>query len=51
MLRDIQKYGITENKSNTVKINFDLIPCELIKHFYRGIFDGDGCISFCDNKP
>ena len=34
-----------------LKINFDLIPDELIKHFYRGIFDGDGCISFCDNKP
>lgn len=38
--------GLTPRKSNTLKfIDFNIIPKELIHHFMRGYFDGDGCIS------
>jgi hypothetical protein len=43
---DLEQYGITPNKSLTLDINFNLIPKELILHFIRGYFDGDGSI-FC----
>ena len=36
-------YGCTPNKSLTLK--FPNIPKELIRHFIRGYFDGDGCIT------
>lgn len=40
--------GITPNKTFTVKpanINTDLL-----RHYWRGVFDGDGCISICKVK-
>ncbi len=41
--RDIEKYGITPNKSKTLKFPNN-IPNDFINHFIRGYFDGDGCI-------
>lgn len=41
----LNKLGITPKKSLTLKINFDLIPKELRRHFIRGYFDGDGSIN------
>lgn len=39
---DLSKYGIVPNK--TFKIDgIKNIPIELIRHFIRGYFDGDGC--------
>lgn len=37
--------GVTENKSLTLSFPSN-IPDELIRHFIRGYFDGDGCIHF-----
>ena len=43
-----QKYGIVRNKTHdqNFTFNFELIPNELIPHFIRGYFDGDGSVSF-----
>ena len=30
---------------------FDFIPADLMPHFIRGVFDGDGCIVFERDKP
>ena len=40
--RDLQTLGLTENKSLTVK--FPEIPFELVRHFIRGCWDGDGSL-------
>lgn len=38
--------GVTERKSLTLDFPLsDIIPDELMSHFIRGFFDGDGCIS------
>ena len=39
----LNKLGCTPNKSLSLK--FPNIPQNLVKHFIRGYFDGDGCIS------
>lgn len=41
----LNNLGITPKKSLTLKINFNLIPKELRRHFIRGYFDGDGSIN------
>ena len=40
---DLIKMGCVENKSKLIRI--PLIPDNLMRHFIRGYFDGDGCIS------
>lgn len=50
MVEDIQKYGITEKKSNSLSINFSLIPEDMLRHFMRGLMDGDGCITTSNTK-
>jgi hypothetical protein len=42
---DLISYGITPKKSQTLNFRFDRIPENLMNHFIRGYFDGDGCIS------
>jgi hypothetical protein len=45
ILADIQKVGITERKSLTVKFpTFEQVPEEFIWSFILGEFEGDGCI-------
>jgi len=39
--------GMRNRDLNTIKNN---IPEELIRHFIRGFFDGDGCISICNHS-
>lgn len=42
---DLLKYNLNQNKSKIGQwVNERLIPKELISHFIRGYFDGDGCI-------
>lgn len=43
-----KKYNIIQNKTYNPEFsfNFDLIPTNLVRHFVRGFFDGDGSISF-----
>lgn len=43
------KLGCTPNKSLTLKFPQN-IPNELLKHFIRGYFDGDGCITYASLK-
>src|SRR5690606_11965662 len=43
---DLTRIGITRNKSLTIKpIN---LPTEIYRHYWRGIFDGDGSICKTD---
>ncbi len=47
MAMDLIKLGCVPNK--TFKITFpseEIVPRYLQRHFIRGVFDGDGCISF-----
>lgn len=42
------KYNIHRNKTNDLsfKFPFETIDRNLIRHFIRGFFDGDGCVTF-----
>lgn len=42
---DLVKLGCTQKKSFTITFPYNIIPDNLIRHFIRGYFDGDGCIS------
>jgi hypothetical protein len=43
--RDLAKYGIVQNKSKIIKkVPKELIPRELLKFYFRGLIDGDGCV-------
>lgn len=45
MSSDIAKAGATQCKSHIIKFpNHSILSPELIPHFIRGCFDGDGCI-------
>jgi hypothetical protein len=48
MLNDLEVLGITTNK--TYKIRIPKIKKELQKHFWRGVWDGDGYISHYYSK-
>ena len=51
LIEDLYKLGIEENKTyKEMKIPRQ-IPESLIKHFIRGYFDGDGCITYSIRKP
>lgn len=45
--KDLLKLGVTPNKSRTVR--FPDVPDNYLRHFIRGVFDGDGCV-FLDPK-
>ena len=40
----LEELGVSNNKSSSVTIP-EAIPPELIRHFIRGYFEGDGCVS------
>lgn len=41
--KDLEKLGLTNRKSLTLKF-FSELPINLMHHYIRGFFDGDGCI-------
>lgn len=46
LVDDLCKLGCVPNKSLILKFpTDDIVPKNLIRHFIRGYFDGDGCIS------
>lgn len=45
MYNDLVMHGFSNNKSNYFKIP-ETIPKELMRHYLRGYFDGDGCFGF-----
>lgn len=44
----MQKYGLTERKSLTVQ--FPNVPDDVVRHFIRGYFDGNGSIIVSQNR-
>ena len=49
MKKDLMNKGCVPQKSLTIKFpSYDIVPKELIRHFIRGYFDGDGSISCAD---
>lgn len=51
MVLDLINKGCTPKKSFTATFpNEDQVPDELISHFVRGYFDGDGCITHSNHK-
>jgi intein/homing endonuclease len=49
--KDLEKLGCMQNK--TFKLVFpqlEIVSDKFIKHFIRGYFDGDGCLTWCDYK-
>lgn len=43
MVKDLRKLGLQSNK--TYNLSFPNIPDNFTRHYIRGYFDGDGCIS------
>ena len=50
MCEDLNKIGITPNKSLTLNIDLTQIPKDLTHHFIRGYFDGDGSLNSYQRK-
>ena len=47
LVDQLNKLGVTERKTATLTFpNEAILPLNLRKHFIRGFFDGDGCITF-----
>lgn len=44
MTNDLIKYGLTSNKSYDAYIPTEIINSKYIKHYIRGLFDGDGSL-------
>jgi hypothetical protein len=48
---DLNNHGIHQRKTYEQITNiFEFIPQQLLNHFIRGVFDGDGCISSNSNN-
>ena len=41
---DLRKYGVNNNKTFNAYIPFEYIPKHLVRHYIRGLFDGDGSV-------
>lgn len=47
MADDLAKYGVIPNKTaHNDSLNIELIPNDLLKHYVRGLYDGDGSIFY-----
>lgn len=44
MTNDLLKYGLTPNKSYDAYIPKEIIDSKYVKHYIRGLFDGDGSL-------
>lgn len=49
MRLDLSRYGIVQNKSLTLRLKLNF-PKNLLRHFWRGMVDGDGCICLHNRK-
>ena len=45
IFNDLAKYGVVPNKTCNKVLDLNAIPKENHRHFLRGVFDGNGCIS------
>ena len=49
LFSDLVKLGCTPKKSLTLKFpTTEQVPDHLLRHFIRGYFDGDGCVTQCN---
>ena len=53
MVADLAQYGVVPRKANKTQV--PKLPDELLRHFVRGVFDGDGSagavnLGFCGNR-
>jgi intein-encoded DNA endonuclease-like protein len=47
LVEQLNRLGIKERKTTTLTFpNENIVPLKLQRHFIRGFFDGDGCITF-----
>lgn len=44
MIKKLNSYGVIPNKHDLVDV--PQIDKQFLRHYYRGIFDGDGCLSY-----
>lgn len=51
LIEDLHKLGVIQNKTYKELHIPKQIPSNLIRHFIRGYFDGDGCITYSVRKP
>lgn len=49
MCESLEKWGLTQNKTFTITFP-DFLKEDLISHFVRGYFDGDGCACISRRK-
>lgn len=49
IVEDLKRLGVIPNKSLTVA-PCKQVPSGLLRHYWRGVFDGDGSISFSRNR-
>jgi intein-encoded DNA endonuclease-like protein len=47
---DLVSLGCTQKKCFTLSFPYNTIPASLVRHFIRGYFDGDGCISISEQN-
>lgn len=50
LIEDLEKLGVVENKTYN-ELHIPEIPKSLIRHFFRGYFDEDGCFTYSIRKP
>lgn len=48
IVEDLKKHGVTYRK--TFKVKYPKIDKNLMKHFIRGYFDGDGCLTISESN-
>ena len=48
---DLDTLGVHERKSLTIRFDDFDVPKHLMKHFIRGYFDGNGCITYAIRRP
>lgn len=53
MVTDLQKYGVIPNKTGQEQFPLSMLKDDLVHHFLRGFFDGDGwfSLSYHNNVP
>lgn len=50
LTEDVMKYGVVPRKSLILDVKYELIPDDLKRHFWRGLYDGDGSFSIYGKK-
>lgn len=49
LTEDLVKHGVVYHKTDKLKFPTNIVPNDLIRHYIRGYFDGDGSVWKCKN--